>query len=612
MDEEDLREAEEARNLATSEGFAGFGTTEQDSIRAAGLMDIFRPTGETVGSKLLRRMGWKEGQGIGPKVRRRANVGDGEFDEEGTHLFAPEDTAMILFSRKQDHKGLGYHGESHLQTATSKVKAGTSLGQDLDGEDDYLSASLLTDKRTPVRGTRNRPFGVGVLNDTGSDDEDPYEMGPKISYSKVIGLEKKSKKKNFVQANANPLVKTKPTFLSKKLLSTKPSGFRRSRDGRLPLDGFVLADELDGFASISLQDDRMKPPTVPADWKSARDPSLSTKSQVYVSAADAARASSLNAPARAALLGEKQLPGKSVFDFLSPAAREKLASATGKVDLPQAGSQPPPAKYAASEGTKPKSLHDLVPELDSQVALQALSRGVGGWMPYAEDESKRNRYRSFLEIRVGLLDRLPARAENTTQDDWVNEMTEFARAAQVFKPISGMMASRFTTSSAAPKSVHESDDNVAEDVLLKKPTPKPDDPAVAAAKMSLFGPVTRSITNFYPSRLVCKRFNVQPPENAMDPGSGPDISTSSARQSRASQFDAYQYQAEPGGAPTLTIKNEAHEADAKAIHPTALEIDRPEHVFSIDPEKNEALEKERPGQDVFRAIFGSDDEDEDA
>ena len=31
----------------------------------------------------------------------------------------------------------------------------------------------------------------------------------------------------------------------------------------------------------------------------------------------------------------------------------------------------------------------------------------------------------------------------------------------------------------------------------------------------------------------------------------------------------------------------------------------------IDPERNEALEKERPGDAVFRAIFGSEDEDED-
>lgn len=609
MDEEDLREVDEARNLATSEGFAGFGSTEQESARVADLMDILRPTGESIGNKLLRKMGWKDGQGIGPKVKRRANVGDGEIEGEEGHLFAREDTAMISFSHKSDLKGLGYEGESHLQTTTSKFKAGTSPGQGSDEEEDRLSASLLKQKQTAVKGPGNRAFGVGVLNETGSDDEDPYEIGPKVSYSKVISAEKKSKKKkDNPQTDANPLGKTKPTFLSKKLLSSKTSGFRRSLDGRLPLDGFVLADELDGFASISLQNESMKPPVVPAHWKSQRIPTSSTDSQAYVSAADAARASSLNAQTRAALLGEKQLPGKSVFDFLSPAARNKLASASGKIDFPQAGSQSPSSGYEASEEAKQKSLHNLVPALDSQVALQSLSRGVSGWMPYAEDENKRSRYRSFLQISAGLLDQLPGRAKNATQDDWVNEMTEFARAAEVFKPVTGLMASRFTSSSAAPQSVHENDDGAAGEVLLKKPTPKPDDPAVAAAKMGMFGPMTRSLINLYPSRLVCKRFNVQPPENAVD---GSDLKSSSARRGRPSQFDAYKYEPETPGIPPLAIKNEPHEADAKGVQPMPRDSGQPEQVVGIDPEKNEALENERPGQDVFRAIFGSDDEGED-
>ena len=606
MDEEDLREAEDARNLTTSENFAGFGLTEHDSVRTTGLIDILRPTGETIGHKLLKRMGWKEGQGIGPKVKRRANMGEGEIEDENIYLFAPKNTAMISFSRKSDQKGLGYQGERHLQTTS---KASTSLEDGSDDEVNLSPASLLKNKRTAVKGKESRAFGVGVLNDTGSDDEDAYEIGPKISYGKVIGGEKKAKKKgNTSQSNANPLVKTKPTFLSKKLLSAKVGGFRRCRDGRLPLDGFILADELDGFASISLQDDSMKPPVVPTNWVSTRNATTSTESRTYVSAADAAKSSSLNAQSRAALLGEKQLPSKSVFDYLSPAARNKLVSASGKVDLPQAGSEPPPPGYEASEAAKQKSLHDLVPALDSQVALQALSRGVGGWMPYAEDESKRHRYRSFLEIRAGLLDQLPGRAKNTTQDEWVNEMTEFARAAQVFKPVTGLMASRFTSSSAAPKSVHESDENAAEDTLLKKSRPKLDDPAVAAAKMGMFGPMTRSVGNFYPSRLVCKRFNVQPPESAVD---GYDSTSSSARRGRASQFDAYEYEAGASASATLAIKDEPHGAHAEGVHHVALGSDGPKQMVSADPGTNHALEKERPGQDVFRAVFGSDDEEED-
>ena len=612
MDDEDLREVEETRNVATSDNFAGFSTIDQDKVRAAGLADIFRPSGETIGSKLLKRMGWRDGQGIGPKVRRKANVGEEQSESKEIHLFAPENSAMVSFSRKIDYKGLGYDGQNHPERSNVKPKPLTGSGEASEDEGDSHPTADLLKVRMSAKLPGNRAFGIGVLNDTGSDDEDPYEVGPKISYSKVIGGEKKSKKKReTAQTNANPLVKTNPVFLSKKMLSTKTKGFRRSHDGRLPLDGFVLAEELDGFALVSLEDDSMKPPEVPKDWVSAKTPAQSMKSLNYVSTAAAAKASSLNAQGRAALLGERPLPGKSVFDFLSAAARNRLASTSGRTDLPPAGSQPPPPGYESNEEVKQQHLRDLIPQLDSQVALQALSRGISGWMPYAEDQSKRDRYRKFLEIRAGLLDQLPGQAENTTKDDWVNEMNEFARAAQVFKPVTGLMASRFTSSSAVPRSTQETDDRATGDTLLRKPASTPEDPGVAAAKLGMFGPLTRTVINFYPTRLVCKRFNVQPPENAVDPDNVTESVSSTGRRSRPSQFEAYQYEATTPGDPMLAVKSAAHgeDEDTSQVMPGGI-ANRPKGA-SINPEQNEALEKDRPGQDVFRAVFGNDDEDED-
>ena len=45
VDEEDLREAEEARQLQTDESFSGFGT-EHDERHRGTIMDIFHPSGE--------------------------------------------------------------------------------------------------------------------------------------------------------------------------------------------------------------------------------------------------------------------------------------------------------------------------------------------------------------------------------------------------------------------------------------------------------------------------------------------------------------------------------------------------------------------------------------
>src|SRR5271169_3114501 len=91
-------------------------------------------------------------------------------------------------------------------------------------------------------------------------------------------------------------------------------------------------------------------------------------------------------------------------------------------------------------------------------------------------------------------------------DEWNRELAEFVRAAMVFKPMSRVMASRFTSSSSSlPPS---SEGNTP---MLSIPTEKPEDPAVAAAKLNMYGYMTRSTTEFFPTRLLCKRFNVKDP-----------------------------------------------------------------------------------------------------
>src|SRR5437764_5417225 len=329
MDEEDLREAAETRVLSTSEGFVGVGTTKDDVARHSGLIDTFRVTDDTVGIKLLKKMGWREGQGIGPKVRRAARADDGEPLSSETHLFAPDDPDMISFNRKTDHRGLGYSGETRLHSANDQAAIQSSTKS----EDDEDNKTILGLPHNPKRKNgKVGGFGVGILNDTGSDDEDPYQMGPRISYAKVLGGSKKlAKKKTSALGSANPLVAARPVFLSKKVCdANSTSGFRKCRDGRFPLDGFVLSSGLDALASISLQDNQYKPLEVPLGWKSSKTGQQNQPESKYLSVAEAAKASSLDAQSRSALLGEEQLPGKSVFDFLSPSARARIVAMSGK------------------------------------------------------------------------------------------------------------------------------------------------------------------------------------------------------------------------------------------------------------------------------------------
>ena len=602
MDEEDRAEQAESQKLETQGAFAGLGSSSAGEGGKGMFADLFRATGDTMGVKLLQRMGWRQGQGIGPKVRRRVK---GDKDGE-VHLFAPEDTMMISFVRKTDRKGIGFAGEERL--ADPRQDAGGEEEDDADaGQDARIlttSRSVLLAKSKKLGFKKSGGFGTGVLNDTGSDDEDDEAiMGPRISYNRIIGGDKvKPKKKGGITAsNATP----KPlTFSSTKKLeqrSSTLSGFRKCHDGRLPLDGFILTSR----PLLILVESKYPPPAVPEGWKPSH---LSASNSArpgkeWQSTAEVAKASTLDPKSRAELLGEQQLPGKSVFDFISPAARNKLVAASGRSDLPQALGEKAPEDYQPNEAELRKSMWDLVPNLDKATADAALQRGRSGFMPYSEDEAKRNRYVAFLELKAGMTSTLPAKRMGMTTDEWRNELHEFAKAAEVFRPISSLMASRFTSSaSSGPRVASDAPDRPAE---------KEDDPAEKAAKLDMFGlGLTRSRAQFFPTRLLCKRFNVKAPAN-VDPSNtdaGDGGASGSGTKDLVSQasLDRMAREANWGGlAGGKGFVSGGVEGGDNLLAKSMTQA--PEQV---DAEKNEAFEAEKPGEDIFKAIFGSDDEDE--
>lgn len=620
MDDEDLAEAEQAQRLQTADSFAGLGGTDQDAHRRVGLLDIFRPSEATMGVKLLQKMGWREGQGIGPRVRRalrEENSGAPDGKAAEMHLLAPENTKIISFNKKRDHKGLGYDGEISLARPemTSRSR-GTSDGEDNEGSDVPTRSKSEKSAKSKVRGG----FGMGVLNDTGSDEDDPYTMGPKIAYNRVIGGERKKSKMpkpgRQVAGLSNPLLEKSPVFSKVKQPMT---GFRKCSDGRLPLEGFVLA-----IRPLKPQKTYASP-KIPDGWNSKfaiADASSSVQNN-YQSTADAAKASEMDPKSRAGLLGEQQLPGKSVFDFMSTSSRERLAQASGRSDLPAAGNESAPAAFRRSESEKNKDLRSLLPGLDRDTAMQALNHRS---LPYAEDETKRRRYRQFLELNTGSRTELPERGKtedgrDVSTDDYVKEMREFAHAAKVFRPMSGMMATRFAPSSSA---VSESQGTTESASLLSKPAEKPADPAEEAAKLGMYGPMTRTVLEFYPTRLVCKRFNVKPPAHvAVDPGGADGTAANAAASEPVSKRDLDRMMQDAalsrsdvvagstgfvsggteGGNVAEDKSNPNEKASIESTHTT-------DGSATVDAERNAALERQRPGEELFRAIFGSDDEAE--
>ena len=610
MDEEDLADAEEAKRLETKDAFSGLGSIQDDQSRRSAVMDLFKDSENTKGTQLLRRMGWRDGQGVGPKIRRKARLADGgdSLDQRGeTYLFAPNDSPMITLARKDDTKGLGFQGESRLD---GRALAGNRTPSHAEDSAVKESSSLVPFPAIKPAASRRGAFGVGILNDNGSDDEDQYALGPKITYNRTLGSDKKKRKGGAkpVQARAEHSTQPRPVIFARRADKTG-STLGKCHDGRLPLNGFVLTSK---SSSIPIQ--VIYPPQdVPTSWK----PSKAHADQApldtagYRSSTDLAKASSHDPLSRSLALGETPLPGQSVFDFVTPNARSRIVNLTKNETLPSAGWE--------KRATAPNNTLVTVPALDAQVAATALGRGTAGFIPYSDNPEKLSRYREFLSFRAGLTSDPPMAPSQMRREDWQRELQEFAHAATIFKPMTGSMASRFTSSNQAGTASFRTAEE--KENLLSRPEQKILDPAEEAAKLGAFGPMTRASVQFYPSRLLCKRFNVPVPAHVTAENEGSDAHISAQAKHSAgdpqsgvgegapdfgSRFKSSGFQAGSGNGTELLDKRDM-EALAKEA---GLEVENGIEKTHLDPDRNGALEGERPGDDVFRAIFGSDSEEE--
>jgi G patch domain-containing protein 1 len=186
--------------------------------------------------------------------------------------------------------------------------------------------------------------------------------------------------------------------------------------------------------------------------------------------------------------------------------------------------------------------------------------------------------------------------------DWTKELQEFAHAAQVFRPASGIMASRFTSASSSTQA--GTGDASKESNLLRTHTTQPTDPAEQAAKLGMYGPMTRSQFDFHPSRLLCKRFNVAPPAHITPADTEGDDAGSRAREPVSKpDMDKMVHEYLTRGSNMQRPQWMNQTTDIPERPPV------PEHA-TVDVEVNEALATERAPEDVFKSIFGDDDDDE--
>ncbi|KAG0342379.1 hypothetical protein BG000_004930 [Podila horticola] len=589
MDEEDKQMMKEKSRLMTTEDFDTLGSTRKEleqkraaarNMQATGgalgvlpdriIDDLIVPSSEPVGIRLLKRMGWKPGQGIGPRVIKKqklpqdTTLSDDEDDTPANITFAPIDSAIVVFANKFNVHGLGFDPYKNAPEFDTR--------QQVQSGSKYLSVTDTGAKKG---------LGIGTF-DNDDEDDDIYEpvSVPQLDFDFHLP-EPTSRSRQGRQEGGKSKSKareTAPMYCS---------------DGRPPLQGFVLASAntkpLKWYSAPKVPASFVPRPVFSEDITPTAPPS-SRYQQPKLTADD-----------RAMILGETPIdaPRRSVFEYISAENKNRLDSILGMV--------------LDTEGDKTlKKDYFEVPKIEQSSAEAALK----GFMPFGDNLAKQSRYKQYLNIQARLSDETITLVEGFSGADMTKELNEFVQAARIFKPLSSTMSSRFTTASkviefaqpaAGLRSAADIKASAADKsspmhaVVEKMEVPKSQ--AAKAAAMGMFGPLTRTTVDFYPSKLLCKRFNVPNP-HPDHKDTGPETAKDLLDKIT---MDNMMMSRRPGEGMTGDDIS-----SISASTPSEPEIAEPvESQTEIQETKEEVFE--RPPMDVFKAIFDdSDSEDEDS
>ncbi|NXD08277.1 GPTC1 protein, partial [Nothocercus nigrocapillus] len=532
MDEEDLSEFGIApKDITTTEDFA---SKSKDRIKEkarqlAGIVaaipgttafdDLIGPSKITIGVELLRKMGWKEGQGIGPRIKRKPRrqkpdpqvkvygcalppgLSEGSEDEEDEYqpenvTFAPKDVMPVDLTPKENVHGLGYKGLDPTQ-ALCGVPGREHLNLfpgSSENTDDLLGDLRHTKGRK--LGITGQAFGVGALEE---EDDDIYATETLSKYDTILKDEEPG---DGLYGWTAP-----KQYKSKKKFETEVKYI-----GKI-LDGFSLASK------ASTPNKTYPPPDLPRNYRpvhyfrpviAAGSENCHLRKALEESTGklenDTTQQSrhTLNASQRGERLGETALkgPAPSVLEYLSEKDRERLK------EVRKASEQQMKAKMlpqqSQSSRFQPATANDAPHKWQMFWGGQLANAGSSDFKPFAKNPEKQKRYEKFVQSlkqgqKVEAVDNLDL---GMTEWERGREQEEFFRAAMFYKSSSSALSSRFT------RAKYEDD---VDKVEVPRDQENDIDDKETAVKMKMFGKLTRDKFEWHPEKLLCKRFNVPDP-----------------------------------------------------------------------------------------------------
>jgi G patch domain-containing protein 1 len=91
--------------------------------------DLITSSTDSIGSRLLRQMGWREGQGVGPRVKRQRGIANKDEDVHSSGFsFAPSNSSILILNAKKDKFGIGYQLDREAQPVIEANRGKSSGG----------------------------------------------------------------------------------------------------------------------------------------------------------------------------------------------------------------------------------------------------------------------------------------------------------------------------------------------------------------------------------------------------------------------------------------------------------------------------------------------------
>jgi len=579
MDDEDLGAfGFAAQALKTKSSFQG-GAETSDSvdlgsrksvIPLGGLLEqLVRPAKSTVGETLLMRQGWKPGQGVGPKATKlnkkarlsshiktygcsMPNIGDDISKEEDDllmkkykeFLFAPDEIPLNIANPKDNFFGIGYSGLDK----SGGIGVG---GQGVLGGAGFrvkTSLSLETNARKKFS-ISGEAFGVGA--DEEDDDMEVYNNKSDMAqydFSLDVRGEDRSKRREEKGSRWNSQKET--------------------------LRGL---DQVEGFCpatSLSMIKKHYTSPQIPANWRPR--PGLKQKQS---------RFSPVNLP-----IQDGPSRKQSRWD-------QKATGSNPTVEQRKAKLFPDECNNSNTEGNNEKDLITSVKSEELPEFLQEYQpdQNKGVFKPFAKNEAKQLRYEQYLVcVANSRGDALPLlQPRSMTEWEKERERVEFERASMLFKPMRGVIGSRFVSAGES-----EDVDNGGGGLHGEA-----DDGGIGSARkaadMKMFGQLTRTVEEWHPAKLLCVRFNVAHPFG--------DYTVVGTREKAKRETGVTNVFAMVG------VDEEKVDGD---INSSQNEVEE-ENTIKDEPTDNVEVDKEeeavqlKPPADLFKAIFVDSDSEED-